>query len=71
MWRKNAHYYSSRVIWCRLIRLLFSRAGVERCRELEIIEHLYYSVLYNVLQDERDSGDKALALKTLLVKIVD
>jgi len=43
---------------------------VERCRELEIIEHLYYSVLYNVLQDERDSGDKALALKSLKAKII-
>jgi len=59
--------------WCRLvkrrIRLLFSHAGVERCREHEIMEHFYYSALYDVLQDERGSGDKALALKSLNVKI--
>jgi hypothetical protein len=38
MWRRSAHLYPSRVMWwsrlvkCR-IRLLFIRAGVERCRE--------------------------------------
>jgi len=60
--------------WCRLvkrrIRLLFSRAGVELCRERESMEHFYYSALYDVLQDERDSGDKALALKSLKAKII-
>jgi hypothetical protein len=74
VWRKNAHYYPSRVMWwCRLmkrkIRLFFSRAGVERCREREIMEHFYYSALYDVLQHKRDSGDKALALKSLKAKI--
>jgi len=54
MWRKNAHHYPSRVMWwCRLVRrsisLLFSRAGVERCREREIMEHFYYSAMYDVL----------------------
>jgi hypothetical protein len=63
--RKNAQYYPSRVMWwCRFvkwrIRLLFSRVGVERCREREIMEHFYYSALYNVLQVERDSGVKTL-----------
>jgi len=75
MWRKNAHHYPSRVMWwCRLvkrrIRLLFSRAGVERYRECEVMEHFYYSAIYDVLQDERDSGDKALALKSLKAKII-
>ena len=54
----------------RRIRLLFSRAGVERCREHEIMEHFYYSAFYDVLQYERDSGDKALALKSLKAKII-
>ena len=75
MWKKNAHHYPSRVMWwCRLvkrrIRHLFSRAGVERCRERAIMENFYYSTMYDVLQDKRDSGDKALALKSLKEKII-
>jgi len=34
------------------------------------MEHFYYSALYDVLQDEKDSGDKALALKSLKAKII-
>jgi len=43
---------------------------VERCRERETMEHFYYSAMYDVLQDERDSGDKALALKSLKAKFI-
>jgi len=43
---------------------------VERCREPEIMEYFYYSAMYDVLQGERDSGDKALALKSLNAKII-
>jgi hypothetical protein len=44
MWRRSAHLYPSRVMWWsrlvkRRIRLLFSRAGVERCRERQAIEN--------------------------------
>ena len=75
MWRKNAHYYLSRMMWwCRLvkrrIRFFFSCTSVERCRECEIMEHFYYGALYDVLQDERDSGDNKLALKSLKAKII-
>jgi hypothetical protein len=60
--------------WCRLvkrrIRLFFSRAGVERCRESAAMEDFYYSAMYDVLQDERYNGDKALALKSLQAKII-
>ena len=34
------------------------------------MEHFYYSAMYDVLQGERDSGDKALALKSLKAKII-
>ena len=75
MWKKSTRYYPSRVMWwCRLvkrrIRLLFSRAGVERCRERAAMEDFYYSAMYDVLQDERGNVDKALALKNLQAKII-
>ena len=62
MWRENAHHYPSRVMWwCRLvkrrIRLPFSRAGVERCRERQVMEHFYSSAMCDVLQNERNSGE--------------
>jgi hypothetical protein len=34
------------------------------------MEDFYYSAMYDVLQDERDNGDKALALKSLQAKII-
>jgi len=34
------------------------------------MEHFYYSAMYDVLQGERDSGEKALALKSLKAKII-
>jgi hypothetical protein len=75
MWKKNAHYYPTRVMWwCRFvkrrIRLLFSRAGVERRRERENMENFYYNVLYDILQDEREDGEKAIALKNLKAKMI-
>ena len=54
----------------RRIRLLFSRAGVQRCREHAAMEDFYYSAMYDFLQDERGNGDKALALKSLQAKIM-
>ena len=34
------------------------------------MEDFYYSAMYDVLQDERDNGNKALALKGLQAKII-
>jgi len=34
------------------------------------MEDFYYSAMYDVLQDETDNGDKALALKSLQAKII-
>ena len=75
MWRKMANHYPSRVMWwCRLvrrrIRLLFSRAGAERCREREVVENLYYGVMYDVLRDVRDISEQSFALKSIKAKII-
>jgi len=73
--RNAAYYYPASVMWrCMLvkrrIRLLFSCASAERCREREVMEHFYYSTMYDVLHDVKDTGDKALALKNMKVKNV-
>ena len=76
MWRKNSHHYGCRVMWrCRLVKgrisLLFSGAGVERCRKREIMEHFYNRAMHELLQNEGDIGDETLALESLEAKIID
>jgi len=56
-WRNAAYYYPSNVMWrCRLVKrricLLFSCASIECCREREVMEHFYYSAMYDV----KDTG---------------
>jgi hypothetical protein len=49
MWRSANLYLSKAMWWSRLVKrrisLLFSRAGVERCKEREAMENFYYDVL--------------------------
>jgi len=44
---------------------------MECCREREVMEHFYYSAMYDVLHDVKDTGDKALALKNIRRRLCD